>query len=124
MQPPIEAKTDLIPLGDTALCQTIRKNRETLGIENFRPHDLRRSGATWITAVGLPKIYARLMLNHSDGDKDVTGEVYVQYSYDFEKRRATDVWAFVLEQIITCESIEDIPNLAEMRERVQGSGLL
>jgi len=32
------------------------------------------------------------MLNHNDGDRDVTGEVYVQYSYDFEKRRAAQVW--------------------------------
>lgn len=42
------------------------------------------------------------MLNHSDGERDLTGEVYVQYSYDFEKRRAVQVWAFVLDQIVTC----------------------
>ena len=116
--------SDLIPLGDTALSQVIRKNKQKLGIDDFKPHDLRRSAATWITAVGLPKLYARLMLNHSDGDRDVTGEVYVQYSYDFEKRRAADVWQFVLEHIIQCKSIEDIPSLDTMREKVKLSGLL
>ncbi len=64
------------------------------------------------------------MLNHSDGDRDVTGEVYVQYSYDFEKRRAAQVWEFVLDQIVTCESIDDVPNLETLRERVRNSGLL
>lgn len=124
LNPPENPSSDLNPLGKTALPQVIRKNRETLGIKDFCPHDLRRTGATWITAVGLPKLYARLMLNHSDGDKDVTGEVYVQYSYDFEKRRAADIWAFILDQIISCESIDDIPDLEEMRGRVQESGLL
>jgi hypothetical protein len=57
--------------------------------------------------VGLPKLYARLTLNHSDGERDVTGEVYVQYSYDFEKQRATKVWEFSLDQIVTSDSPED-----------------
>ena len=114
----------LVPFGKSAFHQAIRKNRDILGIENFCPHDLRRTGATWITAVGLPKLYARLILNHSDGDRDVTGEVYVQYSYDFEKRRAVQVWEFILNQIITCQTPRDIPTLDELRERVRQSGLL
>jgi len=71
---------EVTPLTGAAKSQAIRRNRKNLGITDFRPHDLRRTGATWITAVGLPKLYARLMLNHSDGERDVTGEVYVQYS--------------------------------------------
>ena len=122
--PPTNPSADLIPLGNTAMPQAVRKNRDTLGILDFCPHDLRRTGATWITAVGLPKLYARLMLNHSDGDRDVTGEVYVQYSYDFEKQRAAKVWEFILDQIVTCASPDDIPTLDELRERVRNSGLL
>ena len=64
------------------------------------------------------------MLNHSDGERDVTGEVYVQYSYDFEKQRAAQVWEFILDQIVTCDSIKDIPTLEELRTRVRESGLL
>jgi len=124
MSPPKNPNPELIPLGITAMPQAIRKNRKALDIEDFCPHDLRRTGATWITAVGLPKLYARLMLNHSDGDRDVTGEVYVQYSYDFEKQRAAKVWEFVLDQIVTCESPEDIPTLDELRQLVKESGLL
>lgn len=44
-------------------------NRKALSIDDFCPHDLRRTGATWITAVGLPKLYARLLLNHSYGER-------------------------------------------------------
>jgi integrase len=102
----------------------VRRSLDKLGIDDISPHDLRRTGATWITAVGLPKLYARLMLNHSDGERDVTGEIHVQYSYDFEKRRAAQVWEFVLDQIVTCKSPQDIPTLEALRERVGQSGLL
>ncbi|WP_086930236.1 tyrosine-type recombinase/integrase [Agarilytica rhodophyticola] len=121
---PKQPKPDLIPLGQTAFSQVTRKNKDKLNITDFKPHDLRRSAATWITAVGLPKLYARLMLNHNDGDNDVTGEVYVQYSYDFEKRKAADVWQFILEQVIHCKYVDDVPSLDEMRKQVKQSGLL
>jgi len=124
MEAPREQKRDLVPLGNTAMPQAVRKNRSILGIEDFCPHDLRRTGATWITAAGLPKLYARLMLNHSDGERDVTGKVYVQYSYDFENQRAAQVWEFILDQIVTCASPKDIPTLEEIRNRVKSVGLL
>lgn len=123
-KPPRKRNPDLKPFGKSAFPQAIRRSRETLGIDNFCPHDLRRTGATWITAAGLPKLYARLMLNHSDGDRDVTGEVYVQYSYDFEKQRAAQVWEFVLDQIVSAPTIEDVPTLEDLRQRVVQARLL
>ena len=124
LSPPKQTDVNLSPLGKSAMAQAIRRNRNSLSIDDFCPHDLRRTGATWITAAGLPKLYARLMLNHSDGERDVTGEVYVQYSYDFEKQRAAKVWEFILDQIVTCETPRDIPTLEELRERVRQSSLL
>ncbi len=122
--PPKKKNTELKPFGKSAFSQAMRRTREKLNIQDICPHDQRRTGATWITAVGLPKLYARLMLNHSDGDRDVTGEVYVQYSYDFEKRRAAQVWEFVLDHIISAETPDTIPSLEEMRERVRNAGLI
>lgn len=122
--PPKRPNPKLRPIGKTSLARAVRRNRKNMGIDDFRPHDLRRTGATWITAVGLPKLYARLMLNHSDGERDVTGEVYVQYSYDFEKQRAAKVWEFILDQIVTCEDKQDIPTLEELRTRVREAGLI
>ncbi len=124
MSPPKKLNPNLIQPGKSAFSQAIYRSRKALEVDDFCPHDLRRTGATWITAVGLPKLYARLMLNHSDGDKDVTGEVYVQYSYDFEKRRAVEVWEFILDQIVSCESIDDIPTLETLRGRVREVGLI
>jgi len=123
-EPPKTLNSKLSPMCSTSMCQAVRRNRKSLGIPDFRPHDLRRTGATWITAVGLPKLYARLILNHSDGERDVTGQVYVQYSYDFEKQRAVKVWEFILDQIVTCNSPKEVPTLEELRERVKSSGLL
>ena len=62
------------------------------------------------------------MRNHSDGGRDVRGEVYVQYSYDFEKRCAVQVREFVPAQITTCTSPKDIPTLEELRNRVAQLG--
>lgn len=124
LKPPRTANPDLIPPGPSAFSQAIRRIRGSIGVDDFCPHDLRRTGATWITAVGLPKLYARLMLNHSDGERDVTGEVYVQYSYDFEKRRAAEVWEFVLDQIVTSRAIEDVPTLESLRKKVNQAGLI
>lgn len=115
---------DLKPFTRSALSKALKRKRPAIGIEDITPHDLRRTGATWITAVGLPKLYARLLLNHSDGENDVTGEVYVQYGYDLEKQKAVDVWAFVLDQIVQCATVDDVPTLNEVRIAVQKSGLL
>jgi integrase len=124
INPPSELQNDLKPFSESALSRALKRKRTYLGIENLCPHDLRRTGATWITAVGLPKLYARLLLNHSDGENDVTGEVYIQYGYDIEKQKAVNVWAFVLDKIVNCERIEDIPTLEEVRQSVKESGLL
>ena len=124
LSPPATPYRDLKPPLEYTYSRALLRCRRNLGIQNIRPHDLRRTGATWITAVGLPKLYARLMLNHSDGDRDVTGEVYIQYGYDFEKRKAAEVWGFVLDRIITCASPEEVPSLDEMRMLVRESGLL
>lgn len=116
--------SDLKPPLESTYSRALLRCRRNLGIRDIRPHDLRRTGATWITAMGLPKLYARLMLNHSDGDRDVTGEIYIQYGYDVEKRKASDVWAFVLEHIINAPTPDDIPTLDDMRASVRERGLL
>ena len=115
---------ELKPLGRSALPQAIRKKREQLGIDDFSPHDLRRTAATWLAGIGLPELYSKLMLNHKESKSNTTGTVYIQYTYDFEKRKAADIWAFVLDRIICCSKIDDVPDLEAMRKIVRESGLL
>lgn len=124
IQPPIEPPSDLKPFSESSLSRALNRNRELIGIDNVTPHDLRGTGATWITAVGLPKFYAKLILNHSDGEKDVTGEHYIQYQYDFEKEKAVKVWDFILSRVVEVPTIEDVPTLGELRYEVAKSGLL
>ena len=94
-----------------------------LGIENITPHDLRRTAATWLAGVGLLPHYAKLMPNHKDSGSDVTNSVYIQYSYDAEKRKAADIWALVLDAIVKCPTVDDVPSLEEVRKLVQESKL-
>ena len=74
--------------------------------------------------MGQFSVQINMLLNHTDGSADVTSQVYVQYSYDFEKKRAMDVWEYILDQIVTCKSVDDVPDLETMRQKVAESGLL
>ncbi len=59
----------------------------------WRVHDLRRTAATGIAALGFPPYVVGAVLNHSPGaTAGVTGAVYVQYRFGVEKRRALEAW--------------------------------
>ena len=73
-----------------------------LGIDNFRVHDLRRTVATSMAALGVNPHTISLVLDHVSVTKGtVTGTVYVKYSFDREKRQALEIWAEYLQGIIT-----------------------
>ena len=68
-----------------------------LDIEDFRPHDLRRTAATYLAQQdGVDRTILAKILNHKD--RGVTS-IYDQYSYDKEKRRALELWAEHLSRI-------------------------
>jgi integrase len=60
------------------------------GIENARPHDLRRTAATMIASTGVSRVVIGRILNHAE--RGVTA-VYDRYSYDAEKRAALNLWS-------------------------------
>ncbi|MEO9804797.1 MAG: site-specific integrase [Reichenbachiella sp.] len=103
------------------LSKSVSRERMNFGIEHFTPHDLRRTAATLITSLGCPPTWAALMLNHTDNS--VTS-IYDQYGYDYEKRLSANVLEFALDQILNCRSIDEIPNLDEMRELVKQAKIL
>ncbi len=65
-------------------------------IEDWRPHDLRRTARTRFGEIGTPPHIAELVLNHT-----VKGlqAVYDRYEYTKEKREALDKWAVHLKAI-------------------------
>ena len=66
------------------LQKPLRSLRKTSKVD-FRFHDLRRTAATIMTGVGVPRLVVAKILNHVE--RGITA-VYDRHSYDNEKRRA------------------------------------
>lgn len=73
-----------------------RPGLEALGF-TFVPHDLRRTAASHMTSMGIPRLVVSKILNHVG--RGVTA-VYDRHSYDREKRQALETWARRLQRII------------------------
>jgi integrase len=70
---------------------TANRLRELSGVE-FVPHDFRRTAASTMARVKIPRLVIAKVLNHVSIDREVTA-VYDRYAYDSEKREALDLWA-------------------------------
>ncbi len=68
------------------------------GIRPATPHDLRRTAATGMAAIGVPNDIIKLVLNHTP--MDVTRRVYNLHDFASEKREAMDLWSKKLEQLL------------------------
>jgi integrase len=73
----------------------VTKNK--LGIEQFTPHDLRRTAATFLAKMGNMDEVIDAVLNHA---KQGVIKVYNQYRYDAEKQKALEAWERKLNNII------------------------
>ena len=79
-------------------------------MERFTPHDLRRTVATRMRELGVSRGDVKMVLNHVE--TDVTSR-YDRYDGLPEKRRALDLWARRLEQIVSGkEPAENVVELA------------
>ena len=78
-------------------------------MEPFTPHDLRRTVATRMREMGISRGDVKMVLNHVE--TDVTSR-YDRYDGLAEKRRALDLWAKRLMQIIADEHPTD--NIVEL----------
>lgn len=78
--------------------KAIERMRKRTGITDFRAHDLRRTAASLMTGMGIPRLTVSKILNHVESG--VT-QVYDRHSYDAEKRDALDKWARRLSVIIS-----------------------
>jgi integrase len=77
--------------------KAVQRIRKATQIE-FRGHDLRRTGSTMMTAMGIPRETVRKILNHKE--PGVTA-IYDRYSYDKEKREALEAWSRRLQLIVS-----------------------
>ena len=96
------------PISAQVPTKAIARARAAIGIQDFRLHDLRRTAATGLAELGALPNTISLVLNHVSVHKGtITGRVYVQYSFDKEKREALEVWGRRLEDIL---GIRPAPN--------------
>jgi integrase len=63
---------------------------QTIGLEDFTPHDLRRTAATGMARAGVQRFVIARVLGHVD--RSVTG-IYDRFEYLNEKRSALEAWA-------------------------------
>lgn len=79
------------PITRHAVTRAMARLMDSLKLKRAGPHDLRRTGATWITSerIGLPRFYVSHVLGHISETGGVTS-VYDRNSYLREKREALD----------------------------------
>lgn len=66
---------------------------ETVVLMPWRIHDLRRTGATNLQALGMPIEVTEAVLNHISGTTSGIAGVYNLYRYEREKQSALDKWS-------------------------------
>jgi integrase len=79
--------------------RAVRRSSEKVflqaNIKHFTPHDLRRTAATHMTAMGTPRLVVSKILNHADSS--ITA-IYDRHSYDAEKSNALEAWSTKLRE--------------------------
>jgi integrase len=73
-------------------------NKPQVRLSGITPHDLRRTAASNMAALGINRLTIGKVLNHID--QSVTG-IYDLYGYETEKRHALEAWAAHLEEIVS-----------------------
>jgi len=85
------------PITRAALAHMVCSGRESRKIPAFTPHDLRRTAASKMAAMGVSRLVISRVLNHAE--RGVTA-VYDRHGYDAEKKAALDAWGAKLRDII------------------------
>ena len=86
------------PTSKFDLTKTTERIRGRTGIKDLAAHDLRRTAASRMTGMGIPRLTVTKILNHVE--PGVTA-VYDRHSYDREKREALEQWALRLRVIVS-----------------------
>ncbi len=97
------------PMKAHAPTKALGRSRGQIGIEDLRVHDLRRTAATHMAELGISPHTISLLLNHvSARSGTITARVYVQYSYDREKREALERWGARISEALSPHKIKKV----------------
>jgi len=101
----------------TEIQKVIYRLRKDSKIE-FVYHDLRRTAASYMTAIGISRLVVSKILNHVE--RGITA-VYDRHSYDSDKREALDRWDQRLREVISEKSTPESDNVVPMRSGSESS---
>ena len=83
-------------LARSTLSQALKRSG-CFGLDPFTPHDLRRTAATQMASLGIPRFIVGQVLSHTEGSITAT---YDRYAYDQEKKEALLRWSRQLEELV------------------------
>jgi integrase len=96
------------PVHPHAATRAVERARPSIGLEDFRVHDLRRTAATRMEELGTQPHVISYILNHVSVSKStITKKVYSRYTYEREKREALDAWGTRLLKILSDRRTDD-----------------
>lgn len=89
-------------MAEILLAQHVERGEDTIPqpIPAWRFHDIRRSGATNLQALGIPIEVTEAVLNHISGTRAGVAGIYNRYRYDREKRDALCRWDARLQELL------------------------
>jgi integrase len=95
---------------DAAMLQLAHQERgDAYQLEAWRIHDLRRTCATGMSAIGIAPHIVEACLNHVSGHKAGVAGTYNRNTYEPEKRIAWARWATHVEGIVTGKPTNVVP---------------
>jgi integrase len=92
------------PIDPLVCSHAMRVSRSELGLKDkpATPHDLRRTVASHMAAMGIGENIVARVLNHAtEIGKTITGRAYIRHSFAAEKRHALEAWAAELGRMFT-----------------------
>ncbi len=98
-----------MPLHVSTAQRALKAAASAAGLHDVRSHDLRRSAATQMAALGVPPSIIGRVLNHVQ--QSVTERHYSHHAYDVEKRQALDKWARRLSSLVGEASFPEVVTL-------------
>ena len=105
------------PITPAALTCAVVRHRTALGIGDATVHDLRRTMATWLGELGIPKDLISALLNHTP--KGVTDQHYNKASMLGPKQKALETWSVWLLRVIAGERVEeDVIPISRARTKI------
>jgi integrase len=75
---------------------------------DYTRHDLRRTVATGLEALGFPTSTIAHVLNQSEGGPRVT-QIYARHHFDTEKKAALEAWGRHLDALLTGHTTRVVP---------------